>query len=293
MTSASLGVITPPAMPVPTTSPGSSGSTTLAITTRSAAASTSRPARSAASARGEPSVHIRIVRGIVRSSHVRRTADHRRGPSVAQTTRAPARRVAVILGVAVRPVRARPSSRSPGRPGTTSSRRPTQRARVGFDVAAEPPLAAAAAPRAVTDTVAGDRLAQVVDDVDVEPKGARRRAPPGSGSAHDDHRPACLDHGLPGHLRHALVVEHRRRDHRRRVGEPREAEPAGRSVLQPAQRLDVVAQQVGLVALRRACARRRTSDARRAAPAPASPRPPTRDARRGRPSRAPATPMST
>ena len=41
----------------------------------------------------------------------------------------------------------------------------------------------------------------------------------------------------------ALVVEHAPRHRRAGVGEHEEAEAAGRPVLQPAQRLDVVAQQ--------------------------------------------------
>ena len=87
MTSASLGVITPPAMPVPTTSPGSSGSTTLAITTRSAAAEHVETgaqrrlgARRTVGAYQDRAWHRAIL---ARAG----TADHRRGPSVAQTTR--------------------------------------------------------------------------------------------------------------------------------------------------------------------------------------------------------------
>ena len=85
---------------------------------------------------------------------------------------------------------------------------------------------------------------------------------------HDD-RPAGVDDGLPGQLRLPPVVEHRRRDHRRRVGEPGEAEPARRPVLQPAQRLDVVAQDRRPGCAASPCATRRTSGDRRAAPAAA------------------------
>ena len=94
------------------------------------------------------------------------------------------------------------------------------------------------------------RLAQVVDHVNVEPQwvvdGEHRR----ERIDHDDHRSAGLGDRTPGDLGLALVVEHRRREDRPRVGQPREAEAAGRPVLEPAQRLDVVTEQVGLVALR-------------------------------------------
>ena len=69
--------------------------------------------------------------------------------------------------------------------------------------------------------------------------------------ADDDHRTAGLDDRRPRRLRPAVVIEHRRRDHRHRIGEPGEAEPAGRAILEPAQGLDLAAQQLGLVALRR------------------------------------------
>ena len=109
-----------------------------------------------------------------------------------------------------RPVRAMPSSRSPGSSGTVSSMPADEGARVGVDVAPERPLPPAAAPRA-RDRHRGvdDRAAEVVDDVHVE----RRASSPGATHRRqrigdDDHRPAGFDHRLPRQLRRPLVVEH-------------------------------------------------------------------------------------
>ena len=66
----------------------------------------------------------------------------------------------------------------------------------------------------------------------------------------DEHRRARRLDRVVRVLRHALVVEDARRDQRRRVGQRVEAEPAGRSVLQPAQRLDLHLEHVRLVVLR-------------------------------------------
>ena len=195
-----------------------------------------------------------------------------------------------VAVVASRPVRARPSSRSPGASGTVELEAADEGDGVGVDVAAELPLPLPAAPRARHgDGGVGDGAAQVVDDVDVEGElvawAQHRRQRVGD----DDDRPAGVDDGLPGELRRPPVVEHRCRDHRRRVGEPREAEPAGRPVLQPAQRLDVVAQDRRLVALRRRAPRveRRVLVGRDALRP--SPRPRARGARAAPPSRAPAS----
>ena len=86
----------------------------------------------------------------------------------------------------------------------------------------------------------------------------------------DDQRPAGLDHGRPGQLRAALVVEHGRRDHRGRVGQPRERRtrrPAGTSAA-AASRSAGAAGGPGSAAS--PAASRRTSGARRAGSGPSS-----------------------
>ena len=65
----------------------------------------------------------------------------------------------------------------------------------------------------------------------------------------DDHGPAGVDQRLVAGLRLALVVEHRPADRRLGVGQRSWAKPAGRPVLEPAQRLDLPADHRRLVRL--------------------------------------------
>ena len=146
----------------------------------------------------------------------------------------------------------RSSTIGPARPAPRSA--VCRRARsVGADVAREAPLVLAALPRATCGRQDGafERHVQIADDVDVEAErvagcDVRREA-----VGDDDHRPARLDDRSEGDLRRPLVVEHAPAHGGVRVGPTEQAEPAGGVVLQPSQRLDVVAQQRRLIALRR------------------------------------------
>ncbi len=121
---------------------------------------------------------------------------------------------------------------------------------VRADHAAEPPaLLAARPPGDDVDDRRIDREVEVADGMHVELESIAASDDRRGTVGDDDHRSAGAPQGVPRRLRDARMVEHAPRHDRRRIVEREHAEAARRAVLEPAQHLDVMPDQLGLVRL--------------------------------------------